>query len=152
MNNKAKAPAKKSRVINEVVYEGRSVFDDLGFSEDETVVLMTEVADAIAARNAIKRTIVEALKEQIFQRKLNITTAAEFLEISRPRLSNIASARFEKFSIDSAVDLMLKFGKEVKVQLVDVTTPGTTQVTPSAGQPKKTAKRTKTAQTQVVHA
>lgn len=146
------APAKKSRVINGVIYEGRSVFDDLGFSEDETVAFMTEVADTIAARNAIKRKFVEAIKEQISQRKLNITTAAEFLEISRPRLSNIASARFEKFSIDSAVDLMLKFGKEVQVQLVDVATPRATHVTASNGHSKKAPKRTKAAQTQAAHA
>lgn len=147
-----KTPTSKKRVINGVVYEGRSVFDDLDFSEDETVALMTEVADTIAARNAIKQTIVDAIKEQISQRDLNITTAAEFLKISRPRLSNIAGARFEKFSIDTAVDLMRKFGKEVHVQLVDVPTQNAVNKNGSNARSKSTSSRSKSTQSRSAHA
>lgn len=147
-----KNQAIKKREINGVVYEGRSVFDDLGFSEDETVKLMTEVADNIAMRNAMKMFIVEAINEQISQRQLNITKAAELLQISRPRLSNIAGARLEKFTIDAALDLMFKLGKEVKIQFVDAQATKAVASIESNTRSKMVEKRSKAAHTQSAHA
>lgn len=102
-----------------MTYEGRSVFDDLGFSEEETVELISKAQKEISQRNAIKLAAVEVITAEIRQRQMNVTSAAQFLSISRPRLSNITNRKLENFSIDSMVDLLTKFGKTVQITIVD---------------------------------
>ena len=112
-------PKKISRTVDGIVYVGRSVFDDLGFTSEETVQLISEAQKEISQRNALKLAAIEAIKAEIQLRDMNITAAAQFLEISRPRLSNITNAKLEKFSIDSAIDLLTKFGKSIQFSIVD---------------------------------
>ena len=129
-----------SRTVDGVVYVGRSVFDDLGFTPEETVQLISDAQKEITQRNALKLAAIEAIKAEIHLRDMNVTAAAQFLEISRPRLSNITNAKLEKFSIDSAIDLLTKFGKSVQFSIVD-TVDVATSVIKTRGQAKSKRKQ-----------
>ncbi|ATQ75822.1 hypothetical protein CR152_15770 [Massilia violaceinigra] len=107
------------RIVDGISYKGRSVLEDLGFSSEETAQLISKAQKEIAQRNAIKMVAVEAIKAEIKARHMNVTTAAAFLEISRPRLSNITNARLENFSIDTMIGLLTQFGKTFQIAIVD---------------------------------
>ncbi len=145
MTSRKKNP--HTRVVDGVVYEGRSVFDDLGFSAEETVQLISKGQKEISQRNAIKLAAVDAINSEIKQRHMNVTSAAQFLSISRPRLSNITNRKLEKFSIDNMVDILSKLGKTIQITVVDAVEAmgalpqSSHQTKPSAQAPAKAAKK-----------
>jgi predicted XRE-type DNA-binding protein len=110
--------SKRSAV--EKVYTGRSVFEDLGYSPQAARPLMDAVEEQVRRRNALKQVLVDELNREIEARHLNLTDAATMLLISRPRLSDISHAKFEKFSIDSALDLLHRLGKSIEFVFSDM--------------------------------
>ncbi len=98
---------------------GRSVFERLGFSAAETRELASKAVDEVLARrNNIKAQLVGVLEGELRAQGLTVTQMATIASVSRPRLSNILNRNYEKFSIDAVVDLMQKFGKEVRFKVV----------------------------------
>ncbi len=103
---------------------GRSVFEDLGFTPEESHSLLSDVVDEILRqRNSVKETLVSALEEEIETQGLSIKQAAEIVAISRPRMSNFLNRNFEKVSVDALIDAMHKFGKEVRLEVVKAVKP-----------------------------
>jgi len=119
-----KAPAKKHAFVRNgqtYVVEGRSVFEDLGLPRQRSRELVEHAFDEVLAqrRNDLKSTLVDAARDEILSLGLNTSQAADYLSMTRPRVSDILNRKFDKVSIDAIVDVVHKFGKEVRVQVVD---------------------------------
>ncbi|WP_167229798.1 helix-turn-helix domain-containing protein [Massilia rubra] len=128
MKNQAK-PANPDGVMH-VTRVGGSVFEDLGFGKQASKGMQEKVNREIEQRNNIKRAMVDGLTREIARRGLSAMEAANMLDISRPRLSDITHFKVEKFSIDAMSDLMTRLGQSVQVVIAG---------SPSAARPARKA-------------
>jgi predicted XRE-type DNA-binding protein len=108
------------RVVDGVSYLGRSVFDDLGFAEEDVVKLISNAQEEITRRDAIKLKAVDAIIEEMARLHMDNKTAAMFLSVSNSELSNIYERKLDNFSIESMLQFLRKFGKAIEVTVVDI--------------------------------
>jgi predicted XRE-type DNA-binding protein len=81
-----------------------NVFVDLGYSPDEAAILQMR-ADLMAN-----------LRKFIKARKLTQSKAAEMLGVSQSRVSDLASGKWEKFSLEMLIILATKAGMRVTLK------------------------------------
>ena len=60
--------------------------------------------------NALKAKLAIALVALVDNKEWNQTTAAEKLQISQPRMSNLVRGKLDKFSIDAILKMMVRVG------------------------------------------
>ncbi len=82
-----------------------NVFADLGFAPVE------------AAKLKIKAQLMLQIDEWIKAEQLKQGEAAQLLQISRPRVSDVVRGKTGKFTIDALVDMLERAGKRVTVQV-----------------------------------
>jgi len=63
---------------------------------------------------ALKAKLAIALVELIRAREWNQVTAADKLQISQPRMSNLFRGRLEKFSIDALLQMLVRVGYKLE--------------------------------------
>ncbi len=80
-----------------------NVFKDLGFPPDETVVLQMRADLMVGLRKFIER------------KKLTEARAAETLDISQSRVSDLVGGKWEKFSLEMLITLATRAGIRVKL-------------------------------------
>lgn len=90
-----------------------NVFEDLGFSQQEAKQLKSASQQLIEN----KLLLMKEMKRWIDDNKLKQAQAAEILGVSRPRISEIANEKFNKFTLDSLVSFVAKTGKTVELKL-----------------------------------
>ena len=81
-----------------------NVFTDLGFDADE--------AEHLKIRSALMATLRQILQDK----KLTQAQAAELLEVSQPRVSDLVRGKIDMFSIDTLVDMLARAGVRVHVR------------------------------------
>jgi predicted XRE-type DNA-binding protein len=86
------------------------VFVDLGFDEDE--------AQHLRIRSALMGTLREVLQD----RRLTQAAAAELLDVSQPRVSDLVRGKIDLFSIDTLVDMLARAGVRVDVRTTAIST------------------------------
>ena len=91
------------RVIDGVeVTEGSdNVFADLGLPD----------AEALLAKAELARQIGDAIRE----RELTQARAAELMEVSQPRVSDLLRGRLDKFSLDALVGFLTRLRRNVTI-------------------------------------
>lgn len=80
-----------------------SVFDDLGFDKTE------------AANLKIRAALMRAIEEEIAKRGMTQAQAAQQLDVSQPRISDLQRGKIHLFTIDVLVNMLAKLGKPVAV-------------------------------------
>jgi len=83
-----------------------NVFEDLGFEGAEAAVLK------------IKADLMVELEKAMRANDWNQTTAAQVLEVSRPRLNRMLHGRFEGVTIDKIVQMLERTGKCVTIKVI----------------------------------
>ena len=81
-----------------------NVFSDLGFDADE--------AEHLRIRSALMATLRKVLQDQ----KLTQARAADLLDVSQPRVSDLVRGKIDLFSIDALVDMLARAGVRVDVR------------------------------------
>jgi len=72
--------------------------------------------DPVVAQNLkIRSELMIQLEREILDRGLTQQQAAELLEVSQPRISDLVKGKIEKFSIDMLVNMLAAFGKDVSI-------------------------------------
>lgn len=89
-----------------------TVFGDLGFSSRE------------AEHLKVRADLLIALQEAIARRRIRQKEAARILRITQPRVSNLLAGRLDLFSTDALIDLLARFGIEVRLSLKPGKKPG----------------------------
>src|SRR5690349_332774 len=64
--------------------------------------------------DALKAKLAIALVELVKDRKWNQTMAAEKLQITQPRMSNLVRGKLEKFSIDAILQMLVRVGYKLE--------------------------------------
>ena len=71
----------------------------------------------------MKKKMLEAIWGMITNKGLKQSEAAEFLDITQPRVSNIKKGHTDKFSIDKCIELLAIFGHrfvfDYKITMID---------------------------------
>jgi predicted XRE-type DNA-binding protein len=90
-----------------------NVFADLGFSPKEAKALLKDADARIAKARRLKKAAATAIARWIQTKKLTQVAASEFLDVSRPRVSDLVNLKLGRFSLDTLVAMLLRTGKNV---------------------------------------
>ena len=82
-----------------------SVFDDLGFDENEAKNLKIRVL------------LMREIESEIKKRNLTQAHAAEILDISQPRMNNLLNGKIHLFTVDALINIIDKLGKPVTLMV-----------------------------------
>jgi predicted XRE-type DNA-binding protein len=83
-----------------------NIFEDLGFETEEALNLK------------IRADLMLDLCSIIQRRGWTQQEAAEFLEETQPKISNLMNGEISRFSVDQLISLLGKVGIEVQVEIV----------------------------------
>ncbi|MDH6268359.1 putative XRE-type DNA-binding protein [Rhizobium sp. SG_E_25_P2] len=101
--------------IGHVTPADANIFAELGFAAEEAERLQTESDARIAASIAIKKSLMAEIAAWIRDSRLKQAEAAERLNVSRPRVSDVVNLKVSKFTIDTLIDMVQRIGKTVDV-------------------------------------
>jgi predicted XRE-type DNA-binding protein len=93
---------------NQIVKGQENIFDDLGFETTE------------AANLKIRSDLILDLQKYIKKQNWTQQEAANFFNETQPRISNLMNGDIERFSIDKLVQMIVKTGMQIKVEVIDV--------------------------------
>jgi predicted XRE-type DNA-binding protein len=82
-----------------------NIFEDLGFEPKE------------ASKLKIKAQLMSQISEWIKSKQLKQEEASQFLQVTRPRVSDVLRGKSGKFTIDALVDMLERIGKHVSIQI-----------------------------------
>ncbi|VWC73568.1 helix-turn-helix domain-containing protein [Burkholderia contaminans] len=92
--------------MNEAIIESSgNVFADLGFSEEEAMLLK------------LRADLMASLRAAIDTRGWTQAQAAEIMGIGQPRVSDLIRGKWEKFSLDMLLTLAVRVGLRPHVEL-----------------------------------
>jgi len=79
------------------------IFQDLGFSAEES------------EKMNIKYNLMTVIEGYIEDNNLTQEQAAKLMGVSRPRISDVARGKIDKFTIDALVDMLTKAGHHIAI-------------------------------------
>lgn len=103
--------------IRHITQAGSNIFLDLGFDADEAQQFYTESQQQINDTLALKEQLMSELEKWMLDNQLKQAQAAEILNVSRPRVSDIVNKKTTKFTLDCLVGLLNRIGKPVKLAI-----------------------------------
>ena len=92
--------------MEKVTQSGGNVFADLGFANEEAVLLK------------LRADLMAALRSTIAERGWTQQEAAKHLHVGQSRISDLVRGKWEKFSLDMLVTLATRAGRRVELALV----------------------------------
>ena len=92
-----------------------NVFADLGFSAQEAKGLLEDADVRIAKTEKLKEEAATAIAQWMKAEKLTQVAAAQVLEVSRPRVSDLVNFKLGRFSLDTLVAMLFRTGKSVEL-------------------------------------
>ena len=93
---------------NQIIQAQENIFKDLGFEPEE------------AANLKIKADLILDLQRYIKKQKWTQQEAAIFFNETQPRISNLMNGDLERYSIDKLVQMIVKAGMQIKVEVIDL--------------------------------
>ena len=91
----------ETRVLSKTQKSSGNVFSDLGFDAEEALNLK------------IRSDLMIELSKLIEERGLTQTVAAELLEVTQPRVSDLMRGKIDRFSVDSLIGMLGRAGARV---------------------------------------
>jgi predicted XRE-type DNA-binding protein len=92
-----------------------NVYAELGFPADEARRLLRETDAEIDETIRIKRQLMDEIAQWIKSGKVTQTAAAQVLQVTRPRVSDVVNHKVQKFTIDALVAMVSRIGKQVQL-------------------------------------
>lgn len=90
-----------------------NVFADLGFPPEKATELLRDADARIEKARKLKVEAAQRLAEWIKTRQMSQLAAAQILEVSRPRVSDLVNLKLARFSLDCLVGMLLRVGQDV---------------------------------------
>ncbi len=89
-----------------VIQGSENVFEDLGFDAEEAVNLK------------IRADLMLKLRQYILEQRLTTEQATDFFGETQPQVNNLMNGEISLFSVDKLIDMLVKAGIQVKVEVV----------------------------------
>lgn len=90
-----------------------NVFEDLGFPPREAKRLLAHADAQIDASVRLKRQLMDEIAAWMREASITQAVAAEVLQVTRPRVSDVVNHKVDKFTIDALVSMLARIGKQV---------------------------------------
>jgi predicted XRE-type DNA-binding protein len=90
-------------VDNKIMESGNELFNDLGFSQEQSGKL------------TIKSYLMMQVEAFIKEKGMTQDQAAKLMGVSRPRISDVKRGKIDKFTIDALVDMLTRAGLHIAV-------------------------------------
>jgi predicted XRE-type DNA-binding protein len=103
--------------ICHVTKAGANIFLDLGFEPDEAKKLHADSQQQINNTIALKEQLMSELEMWINNNNLKQKEAAEILQVSRPRISDLVNKKVSKFTFDTLLNMLNRIGKPVTLSI-----------------------------------
>ncbi len=103
--------------IRHVTKRGANLFLELGFSPADAARFQAESQQLINDTKALKEQLMDELSKWIVENRLKQAEAAEILQVSRPRVSDVVNKKVSKFTIDTLVGMLSRAGKPVRLEI-----------------------------------
>jgi predicted XRE-type DNA-binding protein len=94
-----------------------NVFRDLGFSPAEAKRLLAHADAGIDESIRLKKQLMDEIAEWLKHEQLTQVAAAQVLQVTRPRVSDVVNRKVEKFTIDALVGMLARVGKQVRLEV-----------------------------------
>ena len=95
--------------MREQIIEGQdNIFENLSFEPEE------------AANLKIRADLILDLQKYIRQKGWTQQESADFFKETQPRISNLMNGDIERFSIDKLVQMIIKAGMKIKVEVINI--------------------------------
>ena len=94
---------------------GGNVFLDLGFSPKEAKRLLAQADAQIDESIRLKQQLMDEIAGWMKEASVTQAVAAEVLQVTRPRVSDVVNHKVEKFTIDALVGMLARIGKHVRL-------------------------------------
>ncbi len=101
--------------IRHVTKPGANLFLELGFDPVEAERYQAESQKRINETKALKEELMTELANWIKENHLKQEEAAEILNVTRPRVSDVVNKKASKFTIDALVNMLTRIGKHVRL-------------------------------------
>ncbi len=92
-----------------------NVFLDLGFSPREAKRLLAHADTRIDESIRLKKQLMDEIGAWMKEARLTQIAAAEVLQVTRPRVSDVVNHKVGKFTIDALVGMLARLGKQVHI-------------------------------------
>jgi len=89
--------------VSKITESSGNVFTDLGFSDEEAVLLK------------LRADLMASLRKEIADQGWTQQQAAERLGVGQSRISDLVRGKWEKFSIDMLITLAARAGRKVEL-------------------------------------
>ncbi len=103
--------------IRHITKAGANIFLELGFPPEEAKRYQAESQKRINDTKMLKEQLMVELSNWIKENHLKQADAAQILQVSRPRVSDVVNKKVSKFTIDTLVDMLSRVGKPVKLAI-----------------------------------
>jgi predicted XRE-type DNA-binding protein len=87
----------------------------LGFSAKEARRLLVQADAQIDESTRLKQQLMDEIAGWMKQASVTQAVAAEVLQVTRPRVSDVVNHKVEKFTIDALVAMLARIGKQVRL-------------------------------------
>ncbi len=94
---------------------GGNVFLDLGFSPKDAKRLLAQADAQIDESIRLKQQLMDEIAGWMKEASVTQAAAAEVLQVTRPRVSDVVNHKVEKFTIDALVGMLARIGKQVRL-------------------------------------
>ena len=106
---------KDDHIVEHITPADGNIFLDLGFEPEEAARLKAESDREITQRIALKERLRGEVVSWMQANGLKHGQAAEILNVTRPRVSDVVNGKLSKFSIDSLVSMVIRTGRNVEI-------------------------------------
>lgn len=101
--------------VRHVTKPGANLFAELGFAPELAGRYHAESQAAIDHALELKVQLMGELVGWMKSEGLKQAEAAEILNVTRPRVSDVVNRKTSKFTLDALVDMLVRAGKHVKM-------------------------------------
>ena len=101
--------------IRHVTKAGANIFLELGFEPEEAEQFHAQSQQQINNTLALKEQLMTELATWIMDNHLKQAEAAEILNVSRPRVSDLVNKKASKFTFDTLLNMLIRVGKSVHI-------------------------------------
>ncbi len=100
--------------ITHITKVGSNIFLELGFDETEALLLNTQSQKNINDAKLLKEQLMTELSQWISDNNFKQIQAAEVLNITRPRVSDLVNKKTNKFTFDALINMLGRAGKKIE--------------------------------------
>jgi len=101
--------------VRHITHPEDNIFTDLGFDDAQAAALQQASDREIALLIGMKKQVMAEIANWIKAENLKQVNAAQILQVTRPRVSDVVNQKTEKFTLDALISMASLIGKTCRL-------------------------------------